>query len=37
MKSIPWTTLQQLKGDMTLLKKIEEAESTLQSLRKALT
>jgi len=37
MKSIPWTTLQQLKGDVTLIKKIEEAESTLQSLRKALT
>jgi ParB family chromosome partitioning protein len=37
MKSIPWTTLQQLKGDVTLLKKIEEAELTLQSLRKALT
>jgi len=37
MKSLPWTTLQQLKGDVTLLKKIEEAESTLKSLRKALT
>jgi ParB family chromosome partitioning protein len=37
MKSAPWTSLQQLKGDVTLLKKIEEAESTLKSLRKALT
>ena len=37
MKGLPWTTLQQFKGDVTLLKKIEEAESTLKSLRKALT
>jgi ParB family transcriptional regulator, chromosome partitioning protein len=37
MNSLPWTTLQQLKGDVALLKKVEEAESTLKSLRKALT
>jgi ParB family transcriptional regulator, chromosome partitioning protein len=37
MKNLPWPNLQQLKGDVTLLKKIEEAESTLKSLRKALT
>jgi ParB family chromosome partitioning protein len=37
MKSVPWTTLQELKGDETVLKKLDEAESLLRSLRKALT
>lgn len=37
MKSVPWTTLQELKGDETTLRKIEEAEALLKSLRKALT
>ncbi|MGB8437749.1 MAG: ParB N-terminal domain-containing protein [Candidatus Acidiferrales bacterium] len=37
MKSVPWTTLQNLKGDETVLKKLDEAESLLRSLRKALT
>jgi ParB family chromosome partitioning protein len=37
MKSVPWTTLQELKGDEMVLKKLEEAESLLRSLRKALT
>jgi ParB family chromosome partitioning protein len=37
MKSVPWTTLQGLKGDETVLKKFDEAESLLRSLRKALT
>jgi len=37
MKSVPWTTLQELKGDEMTLKKLEEAESLLRSLRKALT
>ena len=37
MKNLPWTTLQELKGDETVLKKLAEAESLLRSLRKALT
>ena len=37
MKSVPWTTLQELKGDETTLKKLDEAEALLKSLRKALT
>jgi ParB family chromosome partitioning protein len=37
MKSVPWTMLQQLKGDEVVLKKLDEAEALLRSLRKALT
>jgi ParB family transcriptional regulator, chromosome partitioning protein len=37
MKNVPWTTLQELKGDELVLKKLDEAESLLRSLRKALT
>ena len=37
MKSLPWTTLQKLKGDRNVLKKIEDAEELLKSLRKALS
>jgi ParB family chromosome partitioning protein len=37
MKSIPWTTLQELKGDPEVLKKIDDAEALLKSLRKALS
>ncbi len=37
MKSVPWTTLQELKGDESVLRKLDEAESLLRSLRKALT
>jgi ParB family chromosome partitioning protein len=36
MKGVPWTTLQGLKGDPAVLKKLDEAESLLKSLRKAL-
>jgi ParB family transcriptional regulator, chromosome partitioning protein len=36
MKTVPWTTLQELKGNETVLRKLDEAESLLQSLRKAL-
>jgi ParB family chromosome partitioning protein len=36
MNAIPWTTLEKLKGDKELLSKLEEAEVTLKSLRKAL-
>jgi ParB family transcriptional regulator, chromosome partitioning protein len=37
MKSVPWTTLQELKGDAMVLKRLDEAESLLRSLRKALS
>ena len=37
MKGVPWTVLQELKGDPDVLKKIDEAEALLQSLRKALS
>jgi ParB family chromosome partitioning protein len=36
MKNVPWTALQELKGDPNILKKIDDAEALLQSLRKAL-
>jgi ParB family transcriptional regulator, chromosome partitioning protein len=36
MKNVPWTTLQEMKGDGNILKKIEDAEALLKSLRKAL-
>jgi ParB family chromosome partitioning protein len=37
MKTLPWTTLQELKGDPEILKKIDDAEALLRSLRKALS
>lgn len=37
VKNVPWTTLQKLKGDKAMLDRLDEAESTLRSLRKALT
>ena len=37
MKSVPWTTLQELRGDPDILKQIEDAEALLRSLRKALS
>jgi ParB family transcriptional regulator, chromosome partitioning protein len=37
MKNVPWTRLQEFKGDSEVLKKIDDAESLLKSLRKALT
>jgi ParB family chromosome partitioning protein len=37
MKKIPFSTLQELKGDVDILKKIDEAEALLQSLRGALS
>jgi ParB family chromosome partitioning protein len=36
MKNVPWTVLQELKGDPATLKKIDDAEALLQSLRRAL-
>jgi ParB family chromosome partitioning protein len=37
MKNVPWTALQELKGDAEVLNKIAEAEALLRSLRKALS
>ena len=37
MKHVPWTALADLRGDPELLKKIDEAEALLRSLRKALS
>jgi ParB family transcriptional regulator, chromosome partitioning protein len=36
MRRVPWTVLSDLKGDPDILKKIEDAEALLKSLRKAL-
>jgi ParB family chromosome partitioning protein len=37
VKTMPWTTLQELKGNTDILKKIDDAEALLRSLRKALS
>lgn len=37
MKRVPWTTLAELKGDPDILKKIDNAEELLKSLRKTLS
>lgn len=37
MKNVPWMMLQELKGDSDLIKKLDDAENLLKSLRKALT
>jgi ParB family chromosome partitioning protein len=37
MKRVPWTTLAELKGDSDILKKIDDAEALLKSLRKTLS
>lgn len=37
MKKVPWTDLQALKGDREILKRIDDAETLLKSLRSALT
>ena len=37
MKHVPWTALAELRGDPELLKKIDEAEALLRSLRKTLS
>lgn len=37
MKKVPWTALQELKGNSDILKKIDDAESLLRSLRAALS
>jgi ParB family chromosome partitioning protein len=37
MKNVPWTASSGMKGDAAVLKKIDEAEALLRSLRKALS
>jgi ParB family chromosome partitioning protein len=37
MKRVPWTTLAELKGDREILKRIDDAEALLKSLRKTLS
>ncbi len=37
MKRHPWTTLEALRGDKTVINKIEEAQSLLRNLKKALS
>lgn len=37
VKAVPWTTLQDMRGNAELLKKIDDAEAMLRSLRKALS
>ena len=37
VKAVPWTALQELKGNAELLKKIDDAETMLRSLRNALS
>lgn len=37
MRSVPWTALQELKGDPEILKRIDDAQALLRSLRGALT
>jgi ParB family transcriptional regulator, chromosome partitioning protein len=37
MRNVPWTALQELRGDPEVLKRIDEAEKLLKSLRKILT
>jgi len=37
MKRLPWTTLEQLKGNADVLRRIDEAEALLKTLRKTLT
>jgi ParB family chromosome partitioning protein len=37
MKRVPWTALAELKGDPEIIKKIDDAETLLKSLRKTLS
>jgi len=36
MERVPWTVLSNLKGDPDILKKIDDAEALLKSLRRAI-
>lgn len=37
MRRVPWTTLEELKGDPEVIKRIDDAEALLRTLRKALS
>jgi ParB family chromosome partitioning protein len=37
IKNVPWTMLQELKGDSDVLKKLDDAENLLKALRRALS
>jgi ParB family transcriptional regulator, chromosome partitioning protein len=37
MKRVPWTALEEMRGDQALIKKIDDAHTLLRSLRKTLT
>ncbi len=37
VKGVPWTVLEDLKGNDDILKKLEETEITIKSLRKTLS
>jgi ParB family transcriptional regulator, chromosome partitioning protein len=37
MRTVPWTTLQELRGNEVVLKRLDEAENLLRSLRRQLT
>jgi ParB family chromosome partitioning protein len=37
MRTVPWTALAELKGDAEILRKIDNAEALLKSLRKTLS
>jgi ParB family chromosome partitioning protein len=37
MRNVPWTALQELKDDLDVLSRLDEAEKLLKSLRQALT
>jgi ParB family chromosome partitioning protein len=37
VKNVPWTTLQGLRGDLDVLKRLDDAEELLRSLRRALS
>ncbi|GAB1716959.1 MAG: hypothetical protein NTAFB05_20010 [Nitrobacter sp.] len=37
VKAVPWTTLQEMKGNAELLRKIDDAEAMFRSLRRALS
>lgn len=37
MKRVPWTTLEELKGNPDVIKRIDDAEALLKTLRKALS
>ncbi len=37
MRTVPWTALAELKGNLEILRKIDDVEALLKSLRQALS